>query len=267
MKNQPFTSELMVTDIGYYPCAEAHFVERMDGLNGHILVFCLDGRGWFSWGGERMEVAPMEVFWVPARQAHSYGSFRDGGWEIYWVHVEGEDVEPLLGWTPLSRDQPLISFTNAHALRRQFNMMLQSLESGFSDHVLFQLSRFMITLVGLLHVDAGSSRAAERRERMELAIEQMRSSVSEPLALEAYARTSGFAVSQFSSLFKQYYGSSPMAYLAELRVQRACELFDTTGMSVKEVAFALGFEDPLYFSRMFKKVAGVAPSAYRLEQS
>jgi transcriptional regulator GlxA family with amidase domain len=106
-----------------------------------------------------------------------------------------------------------------------------------------------------------------QRERIENVMDTMRRTLSEPLTLAAYAQGVGFSVSQFSFLFKRYYGTSPMAYFVELRMQRAKELLETTDMPIKEVAWKLGFDDPLYFSRIFKKVCGISPSSYRMEHA
>ena len=265
MKERPFTRNLVVSDIGYYPKADGHLVERKRGLKSHILVFCLKGRGWFTWSGRRREVGPMEAFWVPAGEAHAYGTHRSDPWEIYWVHARGESVLDLLAWTPLTRSRPMTSFSNSHALRRQFNALLQRLERGYTDHSLLEMARFFVSLTSLLHVDAGSIKEIGQREKIEVAMDQMRQTLSRPLTLADYARGVGFSVSQFSDLFKRHYGTSPMAYFSELRMQRARELLGFTKMSVKEIAAELGFDDPLYFSRAFKKVSGMSPSDYRLK--
>jgi AraC family transcriptional regulator of arabinose operon len=265
MKERPFTRNLVVSDIGYYPKADGHLVERMRGLKSHILVFCLKGRGWVTWSGRRREVGPMEVFWVAAGEAHAYGTHRSDPWEIYWVHARGESVQDLLAWTPLTRSRPMTSFSNSHALRRQFNALLQRLERGYTDHSLLEMARFFVSLTSLLHVDAGSIKEIGQREKIEVAMDQMRQTLSCPLTLTDYARGVGFSVSQFSDLFKRHYGTSPMAYFSELRMQRARELLSFTKLSVKEIAAELGFDDPLYFSRAFKKVSGMSPSDYRLK--
>jgi AraC-like DNA-binding protein len=48
-----------------------------------------------------------------------------------------------------------------------------------------------------------------------------------------------------------------------MKMQRACHLLDNSDMSIKAVAAALGYSDPLYFSRLFKKTLGLSPRAYR----
>ena len=48
-----------------------------------------------------------------------------------------------------------------------------------------------------------------------------------------------------------------------MKMEHACHLLDTSQMSVKEVAASLGYEDQLYFSRVFSKTIGLSPRAYR----
>lgn len=66
----------------------------------------------------------------------------------------------------------------------------------------------------------------------------------------------------FSKLFKQETGASPLAVLQKIRFERAADLFKNTDMSVTEVSCAVGFSDPLYFSRAFKRYFGCNPSSY-----
>ena len=172
----------------------------------------------------------------------------------------------MIEWASLTRERPLVRFPDLHALRRQFNVILGRLGRGYTDHTLLELSRFLVTVMALLHAESGEAADAARRDRLEAAMGRMRETLRGPLGVADYARVAGLSVSQFSHLFRRYYGTSPMAYLNELRMQRARELLDLTGRSVKEVAGEVGFEDPLYFSRAFKAITGQSPSAYRTTQ-
>ena len=64
-------------------------------------------------------------------------------------------------------------------------------------------------------------------------------------------------------LFKRYTGMSPLNYLTEYRIRRSKELLRQSDYSITKVAELVGFEDNLYFSRIFKKRTGYSPSAYR----
>ncbi len=263
MNNKPFTRDIVISDIGYYPKPHGHLVDRTKGSSAHILIFCVKGRGWATFGGKRREIGAQDALWIPAGEPHTYGSHNSDPWEIYWVHAYGSSVEALIQWTPLTSDRPLTHFSNSLALQRQFNALLQRLESGYTDHTLLEISRFFVSLTSLLHVDAGLAQETSQREKIERVMDTMRETLAAPWTLLEYAGHGGFSTTQFSLLFKRHYGTSPMAYLMELRMQRAREMLDSTSLSVKEIAAKIGYEDPLYFSRIFKKTSGTSPSSYR----
>jgi AraC-like DNA-binding protein len=87
--------------------------------------------------------------------------------------------------------------------------------------------------------------------------------INEPLQVSTLAALVNVSPSHFFALFKQQTGSPPMDYFTHLRMRHACRLLGSTGASVKEVAAALGYDDPFYFSRVFKAVNNVPPSRYR----
>jgi Transcriptional regulator containing an amidase domain and an AraC-type DNA-binding HTH domain len=77
------------------------------------------------------------------------------------------------------------------------------------------------------------------------------------------ARHVGICRSRLYRAFEEYMNTSPTKYLTRFRMRQACLLLEKTELSVKAVAFSVGFEDPLYFSRRFREVIGRAPSAYK----
>jgi AraC-like DNA-binding protein len=74
------------------------------------------------------------------------------------------------------------------------------------------------------------------------------------------------SLSHFFYLFKHHVGSTPMDYFIRLRLRRACRLLEETELSVKAIAYTLGYDDPFYFSRIFKSFNRIAPSEYRSQK-
>lgn len=100
-------------------------------------------------------------------------------------------------------------------------------------------------------------------ERVEQTIAFMMDNLNRPLQVATLAFMAHVSPSHYFALFKRRTGCAPMDYFTRLRMKHACRLLDTTTSSVKEIAARLGYEDPFYFSRVFKSVQGSAPSDYR----
>ena len=69
--------------------------------------------------------------------------------------------------------------------------------------------------------------------------------------------------SWFSRNFKQFTAKSPMQYVVSVRINNAVSMLGCTSYNINEVANIVGYDNPLYFSRIFKKVKGVSPSEYK----
>jgi two-component system response regulator YesN len=83
------------------------------------------------------------------------------------------------------------------------------------------------------------------------------------IRLAAVAREAGMSPAHFSRIFKKVMGLSYQEYLNSRRITKAKNLLRTSAQSVTEIAFSLGFADPTGFGRIFKKLTGQTPSAYR----
>ena len=87
--------------------------------------------------------------------------------------------------------------------------------------------------------------------------------LNQPMQVATLASMACFSASHYFALFKRQTGHPPIDYFTRLRMREACRLLETTDAHVKEVAATLGYDDPFYFSRVFKSVNQVAPSEYR----
>ncbi len=98
---------------------------------------------------------------------------------------------------------------------------------------------------------------------MELAIQYFNDNYNTEINIENYAASRGMSVSWFIRSFKQYANTTPMQYIVSIRVTNAQMLLETTNYNVTEIGNIVGYDNPLYFSRIFKKQKGVSPSEYR----
>lgn len=110
--------------------------------------------------------------------------------------------------------------------------------------------------------------SAGKSAEIEKAIEYMRRGYSdESISLQSVALEVNLSPSYFSAQFKKYEGVSFVDYLNTLRISKAKELLCCTLMHVSEIAFAVGYNDYRYFSRVFKKQTGQTPRGFRRENN
>ena len=89
MEEDPLTSMLHITDIGYYPKAKHHFRERKEPINQYVFIYCIDGAGSYRIGDQEYTVSANQYFILPAGVPHSYASNKSTPWTIYWIHFKG----------------------------------------------------------------------------------------------------------------------------------------------------------------------------------
>lgn len=102
------------------------------------------------------------------------------------------------------------------------------------------------------------------RDMMNKVIKYMKENyASEDISLNTVAQIANISTTHFSAVFSQQMGKTFVEYLTELRMEKARELLRCTNLGSSEIAFKAGYNDPHYFSSLFKKVNGCSPRDYR----
>lgn len=174
---------------------------------------------------------------------------------------------PLPAWLRRSPYTTPVTFTNdvIVALTRR---LMHEPESG-ARHAVYLRSLGQALLAELqrelTRVDAAALPAATRGELRvaRAATQHVLAHLGEPLRVADLAKASGVGLTSFAREFRQAMSVTPHRYLRRARIERACELLRTTGLSVLEVAEAVGFRGQSHFSTVFTAERGLTPSAYR----
>lgn len=263
--SHPLLGGLLPSHAGFFPQARRHEIHRPAGVDQAILKYCVRGVGWCDVEGRRWVVGPGELMVIPQNAPHAYGSSRERAWTVHWVHAMGRQVEPLLHELGVSSAQPVVALGHDIRLVALFQELEQVLEDDYAFAHLLYASQILAHLVGLMiHLRRNRvTDGADATQRVRQSIKQMQHRPDAPLDVAQLASLANLSPSHYATLFRRLTGDSPKAYLQRLRLHRAARLLLTTDESVAAIARQTGYPDPLYFSRIFRRVHGVPPSEYR----
>lgn len=266
LKGHPLLRGLLVTDAGYFPRARLHRVERPLGVATELVILCLGGVGWIRCGEATRKVGSGDLAWLPAHESHAYGSGEEDPWTIVWAHFAGAEVEgwrDLLGLAGAARP-PVLSLPDDRLEDLAFDRVYAALEGGFAVRNLVAAAaalRHALSTGAAIGTDLRDPRSAE--DRVAVSVELLRTDWLRPHRLAELATAAKVSVAHYSVLFRRQTGFSPIDFLIRLRVRHACRMLDTTLLSVREIGERIGYQDPYYFTRCFRRVMGYSPRAYR----
>jgi AraC family transcriptional regulator of arabinose operon len=261
----PVTRQVYITDIGYYPKAMFHYAERLHGISQNIIIYCVEGHGWIEINKKRIVISPSQFIAIPANTPHKYGADQKNPWSIYWAHFKGENAAFIADLIVKNSTnyKPELIFSEDRI--RLFDDIYYNLEKGYGDDTLRYVNMiFYHFLSSMIYEDKFNREKKESAPGIvEAVIKLMQDDIAKSITLNEMASFSNLSVTHFSALFKKKTGHSPIEYFNHLKIQKACQYLSFTKMTIKEVAFNVGVEDQYYFSRMFTRLMGSSPSAYK----
>ena len=238
-------------------------------VNGRILreyqvVYITSGSGWFKddiSGQHTIKAGDMFMLFPGVK--HAYSPLPDTGWQEYWVGFSGNHIDRLLRNGLFNISKPIHQIGLNQKILVDFEQIMQLCRQqppGFQ----IQLGTIVLQLLAHMHTSEINLRTNQSEsEIVQTARSIMTLHVDDSIEVEQIAGELGLEYTHFLDIFKHYTGLTPYKYFLQLRIQRAKELLETPGLSIKEVSGIMNFENQYYFSRIFKKKTGYAPSDWR----
>lgn len=267
MEESPLTSDLYLYSMGYFSRASHHFIDRPEGCDEYLFIYCKEGKGWIDLYGKRKKLEANHFIILPRNVQHAYGADEKNPWTIYWLHFRGSKA-PLFA---LRFDKPTAVLPSAQSRIEErldlFEEIFMTLnESTDMDHMHYANLCFAHFLGSFLFMDIYQNRfrSKEYSENiMNRVVHFMNDNIESNLKIADFANFCGYSESYLYRKFVKEMGHSPMDYFIRLKIDKACKLLTQTDMKVNQIAHKLGFKESQYFSRTFSNVMGISALAFR----
>jgi AraC-like DNA-binding protein len=210
----------------------------------------------------RMTICPASslVIWAPGTR-HFFGDTKHP-WSHTWMYGSGRKAAALVAASGLPFETPIVTAQPRVTERYFFQMYNEVHRHRQPDEVIIEA---LITawLREIRREARGKGPGHSLPDQLLAVVDAMQRDPAGEFTLPKLAAMASLSVSQFSHVFSRHLGTSPIDYLLSLRLQRAVYHLADHNLNMGEIAAKVGFADPLYFSKQFKKRYGVSPMAYR----
>lgn len=258
-------NDLYLTETGEIEVERGSIWDIGKKPENHLLVYCLKGSGIAIIGEEQIPVAGDQFFIVPQGEFFKFYSVINENSRLFVAHFNGEKTR-LFGHG-FSVVRSLIPSVNNLVANREmlFSEIFNNLAKGFHDENLVYVNLCFGHLLGtfIYAHKTGDDFTDDANPAIRQAIGFMNKNLSEKLTLSKIAGEAGYSSTYFTTLFRNETGYSPLNYFSHLKILKATELLDYTRIKIKAISFQLGYADPYYFTKDFKKRMGMSPRQYR----
>lgn len=241
---------------------------RPRGRIDYQLLYIAAGKGYFHIDGKEVIVNAGQMVLYRPKEVQQYEYYGIDQTEVYWVHFTGGDVKNVLRKYGMTDDIRVFYVGTSLQYSNLFKQMIQELQMRKEDYremLAYQLSSLFI----LIHRQLCSTHPKNHPNYLEKEIEQsityFNENYNKDINIAEYAAQQNLSTCWFIRTFKNVTGTTPLNYILSLRISNAKNLLDATDYNITEVSNIVGYDNPLYFSRLFKKQTGLSPSEYRAQ--
>ena len=257
---------LYPSSFGKYVTATNHHTKRHNHTD-NLVIFCFNGAGQFSTTKCHGMIKKGDVLFLPKGIEHQYKSSNKEPWSIYWVHIEGHLFEQFMDFIGVNNSNLIFNISNQAAFIDEFEQLLSTRNKSYQLSSFILASNIIKKMFALFTVNSPSKLEQSKQDfNLSKVTSFMEENISQKINLQEIADSLKLSKFYFAKKFLQHTGVSPIRYFLELKIKHACKLLDESNISVKDVALKIGYDDPYYFSRLFKKIMGLSPTQYRQSQ-
>ena len=228
----------------------------------YTIHFILEGEGYFN--GQALSAGNYFLS-SPYQKIHYYPN-ETNPWQYLWILLSGEEVKEFLSSYNLLPKNGVGEYDFQNQLKQIGNLIFVE-HIGFCSNEMADNWAKIIFSLNLQSQQVTHSTTTIKEKHLAKATEYIKTKYHSGLTPKKVAEFVSLDEKYLYSLFKSYLGVSIQEYLNNLKVEKAKTLLENSTLNISEIAYSLGIDDPLNFSRFFKKIVGVSPKEYRKQKN
>lgn len=263
--NSPGNTDLNMYRCGFEDCKPGH--SWGPAIRDHYIIhYILAGQGAFQVNGKTCLLKKNDGFLICPNTIVAYQADFEEPWSYGWVGFHGLKAEACLKNAGLTLQNPVFSYDRDTYLRECLTKMMETknMSKGREIRLLGLLYEFLSQLVESAQVNQSKFGSTQKKEEyVKKAIEFIQMNYPLKITVSEIAHNIGLDRSYLYSIFIEHLNMSPQEFLIKYRMDKASELMLGSSLSIGDISRSVGYDDPLVFSKAFKKTKGITPRDFR----
>lgn len=262
--------DLGIEFYGYEDC-RANYAFGPTIRKYYVIHYITKGKGTFHYQGQVHELQAGDFFLLKPNELTYYQADSQDPWSYYWFGISGTKAQDYFSLSTLGETGVLHQGPHTDILQEIIQTAIDTAQTLHKDplHHLLLLSS-MYRFLFYLHSYFPNKEKPEIHPSQKLYYSTKKIIDTQyddlKLSISSIAQSLNVNRSYLTSVFKDYHQISPKEYLLKVRMTRACELLKHSQEPIKIIAYSVGYQDPLHFSKAFKKYYQQSPREYREER-
>jgi AraC-like DNA-binding protein len=266
LEHQVCYAEAYFMQASFFPDAKYQYLENFSGETNLQLVYCINGYGNANVNHKNYHLSVGDFLIIPANVPFSYLADELRPWSFFSFKFNGklyhETINQYLKFNGSIKNYLPYTEERIKLLNKLYNCLNQGTSFGNINLINGFMIHF-ITSLSVMSDHINNNQTGNNKNIVNNSIKYLRDNFSQKIDLENLSANAGLSISHFSKIFKEETGISPINYLINLKIKKACEFLRFTNLLVKEISYKVGILDIYYFTKVFTKNVGLSLSQYR----
>lgn len=237
-------------------------------VESYIFQYTLSGSGVFEINNEKYTVSPGKAFFIGVPGDNRYYLPKDSDkWQFIYITLCGQEAKKCWDFINQTYGYVIDIPSDSSLIQHVLSTYKDTTEGKINDPFIASLKAYEFVMECYRYFHNRKKRNSEIPETITRALVYVQTQYHKPLTLEDIANEANLSKYYFINKFKEYMHISPQQYLTKYRIEKAFQFLQHTDKTIKDISEQVGFADPNYFCKVFRKIVGTSPGQFRKKNS